>query len=155
VSLRLCALLVIVALGDTACTSRRVVVVPRAPVAARIHTVRVTPVANLEEHKRLIQDRERITTIVSSWAVSTEGWRARLAIPIMPIYSIELLGTKGNEATYWIGKNSKPPVFPCYIFCTGWWIATSTQLDAGLVKKRLPSSVSAPFIAALLDEDSD
>src|SRR5437763_8672933 len=53
---------------------------------------------------------------------------------LVPRYRVQLITQAGNSFTYWIGTFSDPPRFPCYWFCSGFWLASSTpdgQIDRG------------------------
>jgi len=116
-----------------------------------VWAVRVTPLAADPDGVASIVDPGEVEEIAASEAFGRHGWVATGGAPLAPRYRIDLLGDDGARASYWVGSGPQPPRFPCYAFCTGWWIAPASatkEIDRGLYKG-LPESVSGPLFEAL------
>src|SRR5262245_64283200 len=129
---------------------------PQAPAPATrpppgVWAVRVTSLAPDSEGPASIIDPELVESVAASPAFAASGWSANSGAPLAPRFRIDLLGDDGAHASYWVGSGAQPPRFPCYAFCSGWWIAPSgstREIDSG-VYKALDESVSAPLFEAL------
>jgi hypothetical protein len=55
---------------------------------------------------------------------STVGWQKSDG-ELVPQYRVQLFTPAGSRLIYWIGTFSQPPRFPCYWFCSGYWLASS------------------------------
>jgi hypothetical protein len=111
---------------------------PVPPSTQRVSKIQVAPL--LEGGSKVISAS---AMSAASWAAFDQrGWSESHS-PLEPLYQIVLMDGETVQAVYWLGANSHPPRFPCYQFCSGWWLAGSTA--SGLVEssryKGLPDSV--------------
>ena len=124
---------------------------PTAVPPAGVWAVRVTPLAPAAGGVASIIDPGEVRAIAASEAFAAHGWFATRGAPLSPRYRIDLLGEDGARTSYWVGSGAQPPRFPCYLFCTGWWIAPggpTKEIDATRYKG-LPEAVSGPLLEAL------
>lgn len=118
-------LMAVVALvGIAGCGPRESVPGPLPPDPSAVSVIRVTPIAPAEGAPYEVS--ERVSSIASSAAFSEYGWVAARGRDLEPLYRLDFLDGMRTVAVYWLGANSHPPEFPCYSFCSGWWIGAST-----------------------------
>jgi hypothetical protein len=123
---------------------------PQPPSADAVTEVRVERLL-ASKTVGIIKDPARVRAIATTAAISATGWSEAGAIDLQPLYRLDLIVRDGNQVTYWIGANSHPPRFPCFSFCSGWWVASSSApgvMNASS-RKRLPESVYVPFLRDL------
>jgi hypothetical protein len=116
-----------------------------------VWAVRVTPLPPDPGEVASVVDPGEVRAIAASEAFAAHGWAATGGAPLSPRYRIDLLGDDGARASFWLGTGAQPPRFPCYAFCTGWWIAPAgptREIDA-TAYKGLPESVTRPLLEAL------
>ena len=109
------------------CAENTTVVGPEPPDASVVSRVQLTRLLPTPGEPQLISDPVTVSSIVGSGAFATWGWVAGSGRELIPQYRLELLGENRVEAIYFLGTNSYPPKFPCYSFCSGWWVGTSQQ----------------------------
>jgi len=123
--------------------------IPKPP-GRDVAEVRIQELAGGAEGARSITDPETLRAIADSYAMSAEDW-AESRSERVPLYRIDVVARDGARSTYWLGANSHPARFPCYAFCSGWWLAPSD--DAGALDatryKGLPDSVEHYFLRDL------
>jgi hypothetical protein len=120
-------------------------------VARTVTRITVTALDQPVAAPAIVSERNAIAAIASSWAFSQHGWSPAEGRELLPRYRIELEGEGMPPAVYWLGTNSYPPRFPCYSWCTGWWVSPSLpsgELDASRYKG-LPDAVALPLFRHL------
>ncbi len=123
---------------------------PPAPQVENVSRVVVTSIKKPDLHT-ITDSPEAVSGIVSSWAFAQSGWQPVEGREFLPLYKIEFESAARTRLVYWLGANSHPPRFPCYSFCTGWWVAPSTatgSLDPTRYKG-LADAVSFPLFRYL------
>jgi hypothetical protein len=68
-----------------------------------------------------------VLSIFESGAFSDRGWIRAVNRNLIPGYRIDFLNGETVTAVYFLGTNSYPPEFPCYWFCSGWWLGAPTN----------------------------
>ena len=97
-----------------------------------------------------VNDPGKVRSIVNSGALSSAGWVESRGRELLPLYRLDLLGDNGLQATYWLGTNAYPGLFPCYSLCTGWWVASS-RADGTLDDSRHKGLTSSTYFYFLAD----
>jgi hypothetical protein len=92
-----------------------------------------------------------VTAIVNSRAFANASWQAAEGRDLIPQYRIEFLRDGSTEAAYYLGSNSYPPRFPCYSFCSGWWLGSEApgEVFNQALYLGLPDSVYLPLLRDL------
>jgi hypothetical protein len=124
---------------------------PVTPAARAVTRVTVAAVEQPAAAPAIVSDGRAITAIASSWAFSQPGWSPANGRELLPLYRIEFEGEGQRHAVYWLGTNAHPPRFPCYSWCSGWWVAPSLpsgELDASRYKG-LADTVAFPLFRHL------
>ena len=106
-----------------------------------------------EPSQIVVTEEEKIRSALAIF--STHGWQ-RPPGDLVPQYRVQLFTAAGAPLTYWIGTFSDPPRFPCYWFCSGYWLAPSDSaghLDRSTYKS-LASSGAMFAVSDLLDSSS-
>jgi len=133
-----------VLLGLIAACARVPVAGPVPPAPPTISSVIITSLDAQHQPARVVDDRGKIRAIVASPAFSREGWVQADPERVAPLYRIDFRTAAGVAAVYWLGARSHPSTFPCYWFCSGWWVATSAatgDVDRSRYKP-LPEGIS-------------
>lgn len=100
----------------------------------RIVKIMVEDLHAKDSAAHVITDRETIDDVGGLF--STSDWQ-KPDRRLVPSHRIQLFAESGESWTYWLGTFSDPPQFPCYWFCSGFWLAASdrdSQLDRSLYK---------------------
>jgi hypothetical protein len=71
-----------------------------------------------------ITDRGRIAQVEDLF--STSEWE-KADRRLLPSHRVQVFSESGESWTYWVGTFSDPPQFPCYWFCSGFWLAGSDR----------------------------
>lgn len=135
----------------TGCPKYTTISGPMRPDTSLVTSVRVTELVPTSLELSTISDHSRVLSIVESGAFSDRGWIAAVNRNLIPGYRLDLLKGETVTAVYFLGTNSYPPEFPCYWFCSGWWLGASTntgQFDRDRYKP-LTESVYLPLVRAL------
>jgi len=98
-----------------------------------------------------ITDEPKVASIVNVTAYKFYRWRAS-DLRRVPVYRVELLEGDTPRAIYYLGANSYPPRFPCYSFCSGWWLGTS-QEDGSFDSTRYVGLAETQYVYLLNDLD--
>ncbi len=113
---------------------------PTPSHADDVRSIEVLPLIFQDKAPISIVDEESVRAVLSSSAFASSGWELVNDKLFEPLYSIEFVQDDGPTIKYWLGTNSYPPRFPCYSFCSGWWVgAMSPQGER--IRKGLTSSV--------------
>jgi hypothetical protein len=99
---------------------------PAPPVAGSIVEIRVTDLKSTPSKVRSIDDRQKIASLINSYAVGPNGWIESGRRELPATYRVDFINQGGLQATYWLGLNGDLGIFPCYAICSGWWIAPSS-----------------------------
>jgi hypothetical protein len=115
---------------------------------SRVTSVRVIELFPSEREISMVRDPTEVSSIVRSGAFVRRPWVAADERELIPLFRVELLHGEQSEAVYFMGINSHPPRFPCYSFCTGWWLGTTTATGEFDTTKYvgLPESVYFPLV---------
>jgi hypothetical protein len=124
---------------------------PPPPTSPPVQEVRVEALPPAPPSAQIVSDPAKVRSIARSYAVSANGWVESHGRELLPLYRIDFVAQGELRATYWLGTNSHPPRFPCYSFCSGWWVAPSNATGAIDTSryKGLPDSVYFYFLADL------
>lgn len=127
-------------------------IVPGPVLEANVRVVKII-VKSLEENKeqKIVDDPIEIKEALGLF--SAYSWKKNQNNPLLPLYKIDLHKEAGKYSTYWLGSYSNPPRFPCYSFCSGWWLAASGE-DGNIDRTRytsLASSGAMLSVGKLLD----
>lgn len=77
--------------------------------------------------ERELADPALVRAIVRGWPLAPDGWSPRRGRPLVPLFVIEVSLRDRSKETFWLGRHSNPPRFPCYSLCSGSWVAPSTE----------------------------
>ena len=131
----------------SACT--RVVQGPVLATDPPITTILVEPLDTTTRHPVTIVDQAIIER--SLYLFAGHAWEENDDV-LVPTHRIQLFRQDGSTLTYWLGSLSNPPRFPCYSFCSGWWVAAANP-DGSLrpsMRHILASSVQMFDVGTLL-----
>lgn len=124
---------------------------PKSPAGRPLTRITVTPVVETSLLPATVTEKADVTAIASSWAFAERGWSPAEGRDLWPLYRIEIEGGSQPPAVYWLGTNAYPPRFPCYSWCSGWWVSPS--LPSGAIDasryKGLADTVAFPLFRHL------
>jgi len=95
------------------------------PDSREVTHIVVLNLESADSEPNVIKEDEAIRRILESWAFNPLEWEIYGGDHLPPTYKIQFFGGSTILATYWIGAYSSLRRFPCYSFCSGWWIAGS------------------------------
>ena len=93
--------------------------------ASQVTVIRVTVLYPTVGETRHIIEPSVVLSIARSSAFAARAWQAAEGRDLVPMYRLEFLHDDTVAATYYLGTNSNPPRFPCYWFCSGWWLGAA------------------------------
>ena len=103
---------------------------PSQPDLSHVSAIHVTALVPEfgapDRRERQITDESTVSSVASGTAFRLSRWLSSRR-QLVPVYRIEFLDGDTTQATYYLGANSYPPRFPCYAFCSGWWLGTARE----------------------------
>jgi hypothetical protein len=125
---------------------------PPPPIESRVTAVRVSKLINVTRESWQITDRTAVSAIAQSPAFSAGIWLPALGRDLVPSYRVEFLRDSTVESIYFLGTNSYPPKFPCYWFCSGWWLGAA-QPDGSFDPSRYSDIPESRYLRLLRELD--
>ena len=107
---------------------------PSIEAESQIVKIAVEPLHPNDGSPIVLTEEKAINSVLNLF--SSDGWDKNDR-ELVPHYRVRLVTQAGNSFTYWIGTFSDPPRFPCFWFCSGFWLASSTpegQIDRSIYK---------------------
>lgn len=120
---------------------------PPTPKAGDVTAVVVTSL-DKSDSTRVIRERDRIESIVASYAFAESGWSGDDEANLVPVYRVDFQGN--SVSTYWLGVYPPAVSAPFYFYST-WWVSPTTQagkLDRTRIKG-LPDTVTFRLVRDL------
>lgn len=122
---------------------------PSIGTATEVAQISVEVVAK-DAAVRIISEPKDIDKVL--WLFSEKSWEMNTGHSLSPAYMINLQNKAGESSIYWLGAYAELGLFPCYSFCSGWWLAASNkngEIDESKYKN-LASSHAMFLVASLI-----
>ena len=124
---------------------------PPPPIESRVTSIRVTKLIAATRRPWQVTDRSVVSEVTRSPAFTAGIWHSASRRELIPQYQVEFFHDNTAESIYFLGTNSYPPKFPCYSFCSGWWLGAARP-DGSFDPSRysaIPDTRYIPLLDAL------